>query len=92
MLLLHYFNINLYTLCIIVVKFEFFVVDLNANWTRLKVKIRKKINRRTSYFARSRYYFELNNASDIEFEFFIVRQILHIEVRVNKRQQCNNIY
>ncbi len=31
MLLLHYFDINLYTLCIIVVKLKLFVVDLNAN-------------------------------------------------------------
>jgi hypothetical protein len=47
--------------------------------------MRKKIDKKTSYFARNKYYFELNNANDIEFEFLIVRQILHVEVKVNKR-------
>jgi len=92
MLLLHYFDINLYTLCTIVVKLELFVVDLDANWIELKVKMREKTSRKTSHFARSRYYFELNSASDIEFEFLVVRRILHVEVRVDKQQQCNNVY
>jgi len=31
MLFLHYFDINLYTLCTIVIKLELFVVNLDAN-------------------------------------------------------------